>query len=199
MNYGETLAYWYLRLNGFFPLTNYVLHKVSDRTVTGSADCDILAVRLPKTFELIGGQEADWDENLSLLGVTPTPLTNGLIVEVKTGRYSVDDLRADSFSRQRIEYAIQRLGFWSSTTVGQISEILNTQSYYFDDNFKVTKLLIADRVHRQPLDAHWKTLELKDVDKFIEARFRRYGQKFSDRHFFPSDLMQYMIWKNQSS
>ncbi len=27
MNYAETLAYWYLRLNGFFPLKNFVLHS----------------------------------------------------------------------------------------------------------------------------------------------------------------------------
>jgi hypothetical protein len=26
MNYGETLTYWYLRLNGFFLLRNFVLH-----------------------------------------------------------------------------------------------------------------------------------------------------------------------------
>ncbi len=30
MNYGETLAYWYLRLNGFFPLRNFVLHPVHE-------------------------------------------------------------------------------------------------------------------------------------------------------------------------
>lgn len=28
-NYGEAWAYWYLRLNGFFPLDNFVVHKDS--------------------------------------------------------------------------------------------------------------------------------------------------------------------------
>ena len=27
MNFGESLAYWYFRLNGFIPLTNFVLHR----------------------------------------------------------------------------------------------------------------------------------------------------------------------------
>jgi hypothetical protein len=27
MNSSEELAYWYLRLNGFFPLTNFVIHR----------------------------------------------------------------------------------------------------------------------------------------------------------------------------
>jgi hypothetical protein len=30
MNYGETLAYWYLRLNGFFLLQNFVLHPIAE-------------------------------------------------------------------------------------------------------------------------------------------------------------------------
>ena len=27
MNFAEELVYWYLRLNGFFPITNFVLHR----------------------------------------------------------------------------------------------------------------------------------------------------------------------------
>jgi hypothetical protein len=46
VNFSEQLAYWYLRLNGFFPLTNFVLHHHG----TGerhSSDADIVAVRFP--------------------------------------------------------------------------------------------------------------------------------------------------------
>lgn len=35
MNFGEELAYWYLRLNGSFPRINFVYHKhdVSEHSV----------------------------------------------------------------------------------------------------------------------------------------------------------------------
>jgi len=83
MNYGETLVYWYLRLNGFFPLTNFVIHK-SDG-VTYSSDCDILAIRPPLVFEQIGGQADDWDQ--WFLEHINSGRTLGVICEVKTGNY----------------------------------------------------------------------------------------------------------------
>ena len=30
MNFAEQLVYWYLRLNGYFPITNFVLHQVQN-------------------------------------------------------------------------------------------------------------------------------------------------------------------------
>lgn len=62
MNYGEELAYWYFRLNGFFPLLNYVIHRCHD--VDYSSDCDLLALRCPNVFEEKGGQEQDWCQEL---------------------------------------------------------------------------------------------------------------------------------------
>lgn len=87
MNYAETLAYWYLRLNGFFPLKNFVLHSSRREERLGregaeqnegyipGADCDLIAVRFPHVYEEIGGQprqeeaiednEGDWDKRFS--------------------------------------------------------------------------------------------------------------------------------------
>jgi hypothetical protein len=61
-NYGEAWAYWYLRLNGFFPLGNFVVHK--DSVVRHRADVDLLGVRPPHVFEEVGGQQDDWDPAL---------------------------------------------------------------------------------------------------------------------------------------
>lgn len=57
MNWSEELTSWYLRLNGFFPLTNFVVHR--QQNVLYRSDIDVLAVRPPHVFEEIGGQEYD--------------------------------------------------------------------------------------------------------------------------------------------
>ena len=51
MNYGEEISYWYFRLNGFFPLVNFVVHRTEETRY--STDIDLLAVRFLKNVERI--------------------------------------------------------------------------------------------------------------------------------------------------
>lgn len=195
MNYGETLAYWYLRLNGFFPVSNYVLHR-GENTIARSADCDILAARHPHVHEEIGGLPDDWDRRITAICPNIFQKTLGAIVEVKTGVYT-GQMRHNiqtSFSPARTSYAVKRLGFFPSDQTNVICEHLNTHPHFENDTHCIVKLLIADIPEIPELLVH--QVRLEDVDGFISQRFERYQQKFPDRHFFPSDLMQYMIWKS---
>jgi len=104
MNYGEELAYWYFRLNGFFPLTNFVLHAGEE--VLYTSDCDVLAIRHPHVYEEVGGQPLDWDS--VLLERLDFERTIGIVCEVKTGRFNT------VFNSSNVSYAIKRLGFTSN-------------------------------------------------------------------------------------
>ncbi len=86
MNYGETLTYWYLRLNGFFLLRNFVLYPPyeSEGTHNQAADSDLLAVCFPHVYEEIGGQPDDWDSRFRTWSFSLDEDIIGLIVEVKT-------------------------------------------------------------------------------------------------------------------
>ena len=85
MNFAEEIAYWYLRLNGFLPLTNFVLHGQPGHRRT--SDADLIAVRFPHVSEEIGGQPDDWDERFERWGVD-LGKTIGLVVEVKSGEWN---------------------------------------------------------------------------------------------------------------
>lgn len=84
MNYSESLTYWYLRLNGFFPLSNLVLHRWNIGNHP-SADTDLLAIRFPRVFEQIGGQQDDWDQQRFIGWGLRLDEPLALIVEVKSG------------------------------------------------------------------------------------------------------------------
>lgn len=201
MNFGETLAYWYLRFNGFFPLPNFVLHR-HEETIRDSADMDILALRHPLVFEVIGGQEADWDsERFMQWGIDLSTQTVGLIVEVKTGRNS-REYRANiqqSFDLGRLIYGVQRLGFWTHDMSAVIANELFNAAIHIDteSHFTVGKLLVALNMPRDDQIPLCLKLTLEEAEDFILRRLSKYKEKGSDRLRFPNDLMQYLTWSRR--
>ncbi len=192
-NYGEELAYWYLRLNGFFPLADFVVHdhlrsRRGDPYRTYTGDCDLLAVRPPHVSEEVGGQEDDWDPVLfSRLDLS---CTLGLVCEVKTGRFADVDI----LSGEKVEYAVRRLGFFRGT--GKAEAALSDGPIYSSTEirYQVAKLLIADR-DAAPSD-RYLFVSLGHARAFLRGRVEKYKErKVADRMFFPSTLMQELIWE----
>ncbi|MBD0371452.1 MAG: hypothetical protein ICV60_11490 [Pyrinomonadaceae bacterium] len=189
MNFGEALTYWYLRLNGFFPLSNFVLHRagISDRP---SADTDLLAIRFPHVYEVIGGQPGDWDTerfngwNLSLNDKL------ALIVEVKTGM-PVGELRA--WRSGRLRAALQRLGMFEQAQIEGLTRDLQAASAARLDSWVVAKLLVSNGPRQ---NEQWNNLLLEEAETFVRLRLEKYKrQKYADRMFFPNELIQYLAWK----
>jgi hypothetical protein len=170
-NYGEELAYWYFRLNGFFPLANFVLHRNPGRQYPG--DADILAVRPPFADEEIGGvADADgWVRSYQGTWL-------GVVCQVKTGRYQGSDL----FRENDLEYATRRLGFGP--------DFRASLPGHPDAAATIVRLLIAPDGEDT---SEYRFLSLRQVNQFIVARMRQYDQKRTDRHFFPSNMLQYII------
>lgn len=189
MNFGETLAHWYFRLNGFFPLSNFVMHYTNTDKLR--ADCDLLAIRFPHVYEEVGGTEADWDTKFE---EWKTPLTNtlGFIVQVKTGKD--DSSPGNAFKEPRLRLALERFGIIPKASVAAAAnELLRNPVLSIGPNFTIAKLLIS---RTSSVDENYLHLSLVDVEKFILDRMERYrGRKDGERMFFPSELIQYLAYK----
>jgi hypothetical protein len=200
MNYGETLAYWYLRLNGFIPLTNLVLHAPDDGNRRNS-DMDLIAVRFPHAFEIIGGDRGDYDPRLTQWNLDIFNSVVCLVVEVKTGGYTNAKLN-QSFSEDRLGYAIKRLGMINPEEASLVAERLNNEQMIVQNPFVFAKLLVhapelAPRVprRRQQCVTPCFKLPIRDAADFIKARMRLYREhKGVARLLFPGDLIQYLAW-----
>jgi hypothetical protein len=198
MNFGETLAYWYLRFNGFFPLANFVLHRGAEGLLQ-SADSDLLAVRFPHTYEAVGGQPDDWDrEAFDRWGIDLGDSV-ALIVEVKTGG-SGQRLREGvrrAFSYGRLLYATRRLGIIPVEHTHAVADYLTRNAIYRDPDTRITvaSLLITSNLPRPRDLPPCLMMPLDHAESFIRARLRDYlDPKREARMFFPSDLLQYLIW-----
>ena len=185
-NYGEELAYWYLRLNGFFVLDNFVYHQTQ---YNRNGDADLLAIRLPHVKEPVGGNMVDWDDGLFRYVKDYDVL--GVLCEVKTGtRANLTRV----FEKQKIIYSLNRIGF----SKFEVTEML----YQNDSNFmlqcdgkRFLKLVISE--HEVQREENFLAFSLKHIEDFIYNRINTYArQKYTARHFFPSSLMQYMMYRN---
>jgi hypothetical protein len=181
MNYGETNAYWYLRLNGFFLIENFVVHRTEE--IAHSSDIDLMGVRLPYVFEEVGGQANDWDESL-IEELNPQIMT-GVICEVKTGGYEEKDL----FRKKYLSYCLDRFGFMPelSAYTDQICENKITVIEFEGRKFQILKLLVSNTEAKRE---DFLQLRIKHVRQFIENRIQKYRtHKWQDRLFFQSDFL----------
>ena len=198
MNFGESLAYWYFRLNGFIPLTNFVLHR-PDVPHRHNADSDLLAVRFRHVYEEIGGQTNDWDnERFRRWGLDHFNRTVCVIGEIKTGRYDEDDVNR-AFDLRRLLYAIRRFGVMASPECDDVGFRLSNKDVVTHGEFSFAKVLVANSALRRRrtgnVTPHCQ-IELKDAVEFIRTRMNRYpGHKEPARMFFPGDLIQFFAWE----
>jgi len=180
-NYGERIVYWYLRLNGFFLLENFVIH----RTV-GSSDVDVIGVRFPHVFEEVGGHPDDWDQTLFDFFEPNIPI--GLITEVKTGvNYDVQDV----FQAQNISYSVGRFGFVKDPRT--LEDPVSKNARFVELNqFQIGKILFSDKDLKK--SDRFFHISLSHARKFLENRMRKYpDEKFRDRLRFNSELIQDLI------
>lgn len=183
MNHGEEAAFWYLRLNGFFPIANFVVH--ASGSVRHTTDSDVLAVRPPFVYEEIGGQPDDWDA--FLVERLEFSRQVGLVCEVKTGRYEAQAV----FPEDAVRYSIARLGMVPHDQVDQVLHALSVQpAVRIGDDAQIAKLLVA----RNPANGPFLSRSLTDVEQFLFDRVARYPkEKHRDRMFFGPVLFQTII------
>lgn len=182
-NYGEKIVYWYLRLNGFFPLENFVIHR--SQNVSYPSDVDVIAVRFPFVYEEIGGQPDDLDKTLFDLFDPTLPI--GLLCEVKTGGFDVHEL----FQPHYVSYAVGRFGFIKDPK--KIGLIVQQKAYTIEaGQFQIAKILFSNK--NQSESERFFHFSLSHARNFLQARIRKYPkEKYQDRLFFNSDLIQDLI------
>ena len=212
--YGGELAHWYLRLNGFFIIDDFVIYREIGQSVSeeathvpkSSVDADLLAIRLPYTAEKVRDANVEMDDLLKMIGLVDkknNPIDHsiiGAICEVKTGR-----LEKEHFKEEHLARALGRLGFIPHQYVGHITPILKDQRGITSDDkdvrkiyesafdFKILKILFTT-VNADPEDCF--AIKLETVNNFIINRLVKYRElKFGDRTYFPSPLIQYLNWR----
>lgn len=188
VNFGERIAYWYLRLNGFFLVEDFVLHR-DHGDDKRTSDADLLGIRLRESSEPIDGVPLSVDANLKdKLGGFASHV--GLVVQVKTG--ARDRTAGRAFDEQRIRRSLAFMGMFSKGAIEPAVKTLTGSATLTEGDWCIAKLLIAV----SPSDPSAVVLSLDDALAFIRTRLQTHARsKAADRLFFPDELIQFLAWE----
>jgi hypothetical protein len=196
MNLGETIAYWYFRLNGFFPLGNFVVHRHGH--IQSDAETDLLAIRFPHVSEPIGGRPVDWDnEQFDEWQLCHRENIVCVLCEVKAGYHEGDNVAA-AFSNQRIYRSLLRFGVFPEHNLYEIVPQLVDAATLPVRNVTFAKVLMVGSgrcVNRGDMP-QCHEVSLRHAVQFIRNRFAVYqDEKSSAWTHFPNELIQFLIWE----
>lgn len=164
----EELAYWYFRLNGFFSITNFVVHpNLGHNQIT---DVDIYGVRFPYRAELL---DKPMEDDSIFTKHSDKPYI--ILAEVKTKTCKINNswLKKDNKS---LEFIISALGTHKKVNIENIAINLYEYGYYEDDYYLISLVCVGDRkndriseVYRAIPQITWSSML-----KFIYNRFKKY-------------------------
>ncbi len=176
---GETLAKWYLRLNGYFTVDNFIVHaaddqgKIKNSNIGNYTETDLLGARHKYSKEVAGPVFVANDQSLRDLRDSQIDF---IIVEVKTGG-GKKQKRPNDIWRQKnlkvIEYILRFAGFFESEElISKVAMELAEKGEYCSDNckFSVRLILISEKKANQNWKHLTNVLFTNIIDFLVEVR-----------------------------
>lgn len=181
----ETLAHWYVRLNGFFTVTNFVVHP--RRKGSQLTDGDIVGVRFPHRAEFPDGPGAD-DSIFRCVGTRPL----FLLAEVKRGRCELNPSWRTP-PHEPVIALLQDLGPFPECTVREVTSHLLCHGRHEANGIHVMLFFIGTSFDTAlPAGAPRRTWV--DVISFIHERFSEYRRIKADHEQW--DILGQRLWRH---
>lgn len=174
----EQLAYWYLRLNGFLTITNFVVHPDTGRNQ--ETDVDILGVRFPFRAENL--QRPMKDEPLFAKVRDKTLI---VFAEVKNGRCGLNGPWTNP-ERQNMIRVLSAVGAFPKAEVSIAADSIYQSGRYESQLYHVTLLCFGNEPNKDIAKSYKAVPQIMwdDVGRFIYRRFEKYkNQKISHQQW----------------
>jgi len=166
----ERLAYWYLRLNGYLTIPNFIVHPDPGMSAGQRTDVDVLGVRFPHRCELLVDPMED-DPEIVLDETRPVIV----IAEVKGSGCELNGpwTRRNDENIQRV---IRAVGAFSTVAVDGVSAALYERGRYEDEQYVVSLVCIGSERNRRVESRYPCVPQVTWINilAFIHGRFSRY-------------------------
>lgn len=166
----ETLTKWYLRLNGYFTVENFIVHaaddptRISKGTVGNYTEVDALAVRhqfskeVTGTLQILNDPKLISDQNVKI---------DFVIAETKTRKENRPNKIWRDKNLNAIKYIIRFAGFIETEEIiAKVAKELSENHQYIDPagNFRIRLILFSEK----ELAKNWKSISNITFDDIID-------------------------------
>jgi hypothetical protein len=181
----EELALWYLRLNGYLTVPNFILHPAGRGGQRGEED--ILGVRFPYSKE-VAGVELKPDDRL----VRRDMKTDFIIAQVKGGEGECDlssTWRETEKEEERC-YVLKWLGMVPDREVPKVAENLYTNKIYETGDCWGIRLVCLGKRLSDGLSPNVVQIKFEQVAEFFSSRFELFRKQKRDIEQWPEPIKQ---------
>jgi hypothetical protein len=167
----EMIAYWYLRINGFLTVTNFVVHP--DMGSNQRTDVDILAARFPYRSELLINPMKDDIKLIPSDGKITI-----VLVEVKKGLCNLNGPWTDP-KKYNMDRVMKAIGAFSDNEYEISALSLYERGFYINDLYHITLLCIGTHKNKELAQDYPEVKQIlyDDIFRFIYKRFKKYRQQ----------------------
>jgi hypothetical protein len=178
----ESLAYWYLRLNGFFTIQGFVVHPY-----TGSnqkTDIDVFGVRFPFRQELVSTYGQTPMEDDSLFSRIKIPLV--VLVEVALRKCKINKTWKDL---DNIKLFLSASGVFRPEIRDKIAVEIKKSKFYEDSSYYFTYLCIgaSKDTEMQCRNPRLIQITFDEIKRFIFNRFIQYEDQKANHQQWDQD------------
>jgi len=186
----ESVGYWYLRLNGFLTIANFVVHP--DEGPGQRTDVDILGVRFPYRRELVLGPHP-MEDHAQLVNHTNLPMV--VIAEVKSRRPCSLNGPWTKPPDLNLHRVLAAVGAFPEPELNLVATALYKQGRYTDNRYHVTLLCLGDRRNPHLLTRYPDVPQITwgEALEFIWHRFRSYERQKASHDQW--DLVGKELWR----
>jgi hypothetical protein len=169
----ETFVRWYLRLNGFFTVDNFVVHEAGNgRIVPEGGEFDTIGVRFPHSREQVDRKLIINDSRLDDAEVRDHELIDFVIAEVKGGkRNTLNSIwRAGSEEKKvrRIVYLLKWMGpFKDENQIRELAIRLQRDHRARESGFQFRLVYFSHAHSQQALPRNVKQISFHEIADFI--------------------------------
>ena len=158
MNSSEWLCLWYLRLNGYFTLPNFIAHGRRDPLT----EVDVLGIRLPHSTE--------FEDDIKTLNIPPDRID---IVFAEAKRKEITDLNGPWGTPEKgaLDYVLKRVGVVPAKDVATLATDLYAKRSSTTDSCDLRIVCFAETAHEDLLKQGVTFVPWTAVLAFIHARF----------------------------